>query len=57
MGDLPRPGIDPVSPALAGRFLTTKLSWKLALSFLEGVFADGSGAIFFLRVESEPNFF
>ena len=23
MGDLPRPGLEPVSPALAGRFLTT----------------------------------
>ena len=28
MWDLPRPGIEPVSPALAGRFLATGLPGK-----------------------------
>ena len=31
-GDLPDPGIEPAalkSPALAGRFLTTSVTWKL----------------------------
>ena len=28
MWDLPRPGLEPVSPALAGRFLTTALPGK-----------------------------
>ena len=27
-GDLPNPGIEPVSPALVGRFFTTELSGK-----------------------------
>ena len=26
-GDLPSPGIEPASPALAGRFLTTRATW------------------------------
>ena len=26
-GDLPNPGIEPASPALAGRFLTTRATW------------------------------
>ena len=29
MWDLPRSGIEPVSPALAGRFFTTELAGKL----------------------------
>ena len=28
MWNLPRPGFEPVSPALVGRFLTTTLPWK-----------------------------
>ena len=28
MWDLPRPGLEPVSPALAGRFSTTAPPWK-----------------------------
>ena len=27
-GDLPAPGIEPMSPALAGRFFTTEPPWK-----------------------------
>ena len=30
-GDLPNPGIEPVSPSLAGRFFTTETPWKLYL--------------------------
>ena len=41
MWDLPRPGIKPVSPALAGRFLTTeppgKPGWKISEKTLEVV--------------------
>ena len=28
LGDLPYPGIEPVSPALAGRFLTNCATWE-----------------------------
>ena len=34
MWDLPRPGLEPVSPALAGRFSTTAPPGKPPLSFL-----------------------
>ena len=34
MWDLPRPGIDPMSPVLAGRFLTTGPPWESAFSLL-----------------------
>ena len=27
-GDLPNPGIEPASPALAGRFFTTSTTWE-----------------------------
>ena len=27
-GDLPDPGVEPLSPALAGRFFTTSATWK-----------------------------
>jgi len=30
-GDLPDPGIDPVSPALAGGFFTTGVTWEAQL--------------------------
>ena len=33
MWDLPKPGIEPMSPALAGRFLTTEPSGKPLLWF------------------------
>ena len=33
MWDLPRPGLEPVSPALAGRFLTTAPPGKPLLSY------------------------
>ena len=33
MWDLPRPGLEPVSPALAGRFLTTAPPGKPLISF------------------------
>ena len=31
LGDLPNPGIKPVSPALAGRFFTTSATWEAQL--------------------------
>ena len=34
MWDLPRPGLEPVSPALAGGFLTTAQPGKLPLTYL-----------------------
>ena len=48
MWDLPGPGIEPVSPALAGGFFTTKPSGKPGLHYLfihinsSGGFPDGS---------------
>ena len=45
LGDLPNPGIKPVSPmspALAGRFFTTSTTWEVqALPFSEPVSLDG----------------
>ena len=38
MWDLPRPGLEPVSPALAGRFLTTAKPRKSSPSFLKDSF-------------------
>ena len=35
MWDLPRPGLEPVFPALAGRFSTTAPPGKLKLTFIE----------------------
>ena len=35
MWDLPRPGLEPVSPALAGRFSTTAPPGKPSMSFLD----------------------
>ena len=37
MWDLPRPGLEPVSPALAGRFSTTAPPGKPYISFLFGL--------------------
>ena len=47
MWDLPRPGLEPVSPALAGGFLTTvppgkdpeksSCAWKLETTFLKKI--------------------
>ena len=38
MWDLPKPGLEPVSPALAGRFSTTAPSGKPSNSVLESTF-------------------
>ena len=38
MWDLPRPGIEPVSPALAGRFSTTAPPGKPHIGFFKNVF-------------------
>ena len=38
MWDLPRPGLEPVSPALAGRFSTAAPPGKPQISFLKPVF-------------------
>ena len=37
MWDLPGPGLEPVSPALAGRFLTTAPPGKSGVHLKEGV--------------------
>ena len=37
MWDLPRPGLEPVSPALAGRFSTTAPPGKPSISSFEGI--------------------
>jgi len=37
MWDVPRPGIEPVAPASAGRFLTTELPGKPVTGFLKDV--------------------
>ena len=37
MWDLPRPGLEPVSPALAGRFLTTAPPGKPHVTLLNAV--------------------
>ena len=38
MWDLPRPGLEPVSPALAGRFSTTAPPGKPSFSFLKNIY-------------------
>ena len=38
MWDLPRPGLEPVSPALAGRFSTTAPPGKPSMSFDKQIF-------------------
>ena len=38
MGDLPRPGLEPLSPALAGRFSTTAPPGKPMIFFLSALF-------------------
>ena len=38
MWDLPRPGLEPLSPALAGRFSTTAPPGKPLMNILEGSF-------------------
>ena len=39
MWGLPGPGLEPVSPALAGSFLTSEPPGKPSLEFLDGIFA------------------
>ena len=41
MWELPGPGIEPVSPALAGEFLTTVLPGKSPLNHFEFIFVSG----------------
>ena len=50
-GNLPRPGLEPVSPALAGRFSTTAPPGKPPAPFLE------AGANVFLLTYISPYFF
>ena len=45
MWDLPRPGLKPVSPALAGRFSTTAPQGKPGLSCLNAAWALGLGTM------------
>ena len=40
MWDLPRPGLEPVSPALAGRFSTTAPPEKPYITFLKSEILD-----------------
>ena len=40
MWDLPRPGLEPVSPALAGGFLTTAPPGKPSIDIFINVFAS-----------------
>ena len=46
MWDLPRSGIEPMSPALEGRFFTTELPEKPLIGFLQEVFAGGLPSLF-----------
>ena len=51
MWDLPRPGLEPVSPALAGRFLTTAPPGKSLLPFLK------SGCLFLLLLSCRSSLY
>ena len=48
MWDLPRPGLEPVSPALAGRFSTTAPPGKPDNSFLNGMSLQLAGHMGYL---------
>ena len=37
-GDFPNPGIEPMSPALAGRFFTTSATWEAPSVFHHNLF-------------------
>ena len=45
MWDLPRPGLEPVSPALAGRFSTTAPPGKPPYWFLKIIYSDRNGLL------------
>ena len=47
MWDLPGPGLEPVSPALAGRFLTTAPPGKSPFTFLFMRVQEDADVIFF----------
>ena len=50
MWDLPRPGLEPVSPALAGRFLTTATREVHSLWFLNSLYiCSASTSLFFTK--------
>ena len=49
MWDLPGPGLEPLSPALAGRFLATVPPGKPSYDILLIVFVDGGGVESILR--------
>ena len=54
MGDLPRPGLEPVSPALAGRFSTTAPPGKPEiLFFIPKLFSAPPSTSFLVGVEVE----
>ena len=46
MWNLPRPGIEPVSPVLAGRFLTTGMPGKPKVLFYINKFSEDTDCIF-----------
>ena len=50
MWDLPRPGLKPVSPALAGRFSTTAPPGKPPISFLKIIITE---EFFLLRINGD----
>ena len=51
MWDLRGPGLEPVSPALAGRFLTTAPPGKSKVNFLTKYFVSGKGGFETIREE------
>ena len=58
MWDLPRPGVEPVSPALAGRFSTTEPPEKSPLLFFNGLMCQPKykkPAMFYETVCKQPN--
>ena len=53
-GDLPNPGVEPaslMSPALAGRFLTTSATWE-AILFYEQLQNDNRSGKYYVRLTS-----
>ena len=53
MWDLPRPGLEPVSPALAGRFSTTAPPGKSYMHILEGARAEENQHRIGVKVKSK----
>ena len=54
MWDLPRPGVEPVSPALAGRFSTTAPPGKPFWSDLYDFFPSANFGVFFVLLSLVP---